>query len=138
MLNVDLILNRLEGVAARGSNQWIARCPAHEDRHPSLSITDAGDKLLLKCFAECETAAVLAAIGLDWSDLYPPRPIEHQHRRTPPKPFTDRDLLLQESEDFLVAQGVLEKGDLIVITIGEPIGKTGGTNTMKIVRVGEQ
>ena len=51
---------------------------------------------------------------------------------------TDRDLLLQESEDFLVAQGVLEKGDLIVITIGEPIGKTGGTNTMKIVRVGEQ
>jgi pyruvate kinase len=51
---------------------------------------------------------------------------------------SDRDQLLQESEDFLVQQGVLEKGDLIVITIGEPIGKTGGTNTMKIVRVGEQ
>ena len=50
----------------------------------------------------------------------------------------ERDQLLQESEDFLVSQGVLEKGDLIVITIGEPIGKTGGTNTMKIVRVGEQ
>jgi len=31
----------------------------------------------------------------------------------------------------------VEKGDLLVITIGEPIGKSGGTNTMKIVRVGE-
>ncbi len=51
---------------------------------------------------------------------------------------TDRDQLLAESESFLVKQGVLEKGDLIVITIGEPIGKTGGTNTMKILRVGEQ
>ena len=51
---------------------------------------------------------------------------------------TDRDQLLAESENFLVKQGVLEKGDLIVITIGEPIGKTGGTNTMKILRVGEQ
>jgi pyruvate kinase len=31
----------------------------------------------------------------------------------------------------------VEKGDMIVITIGEPIGKSGGTNTMKLVRVGE-
>jgi pyruvate kinase len=31
----------------------------------------------------------------------------------------------------------VEKGDLLVITIGEPIGKSGGTNTMKIIRVGE-
>jgi pyruvate kinase len=32
---------------------------------------------------------------------------------------------------------VVKDGDLIVLTIGEPIGKAGGTNTMKIVRVGE-
>jgi pyruvate kinase len=32
---------------------------------------------------------------------------------------------------------VVEKGDLIVLTVGEPIGCTGGTNTLKIVRVGE-
>jgi pyruvate kinase len=36
-----------------------------------------------------------------------------------------------------VRNGVVQKGDVIVITIGEPIGKAGGTNTMKIVRVGE-
>jgi pyruvate kinase len=49
----------------------------------------------------------------------------------------DRELLLREAEDLLLREGVVEKGDLLVITIGEPIGKSGGTNTMKIVQVGE-
>jgi pyruvate kinase len=49
----------------------------------------------------------------------------------------DRDYLLQEAEDQLVSAGLVSKGDLIVITFGEPIGAPGGTNTMKIVKVGE-
>ena len=49
----------------------------------------------------------------------------------------DREELLQEAESVLVSNGVVRAGDLIVLTIGEPIGKAGGTNTMKIVRVGE-
>lgn len=61
-------------------------------------------------------------------DVYPLM-IEH---------FTsDRDALLREAEESLKAHGVVADGDLIVLTIGEPIGKSGGTNTMKIVRVGE-
>jgi pyruvate kinase len=49
----------------------------------------------------------------------------------------DREELLAEAENVLVKNGVVQKGDLIVLTIGEPIGKVGGTNTMKIVKVGE-
>jgi pyruvate kinase len=49
----------------------------------------------------------------------------------------DREELLQEAEKVLVDNGVVKQGDLIVLTIGEPIGKAGGTNTMKIVKVGE-
>jgi len=49
----------------------------------------------------------------------------------------NRDQLLREAEEALKAHGVVADGDLIVLTIGEPIGKSGGTNTMKIVRVGE-
>jgi pyruvate kinase len=48
----------------------------------------------------------------------------------------DRDELLAEAEAVLVANGVVTPGDIIVLTIGEPIGKSGGTNTMKIVKVG--
>jgi pyruvate kinase len=49
----------------------------------------------------------------------------------------DREELLAEAEQVLVANGVVKDGDIIVLTIGEPIGKSGGTNTMKIVKVGE-
>jgi pyruvate kinase len=49
----------------------------------------------------------------------------------------DREELLREAEKALVESKVVKEGDLIVLTIGEPIGKAGGTNTMKIVKVGE-
>ena len=49
----------------------------------------------------------------------------------------NRETLLRLAEEKLVQVGAAEAGDLIVITVGEPIGKPGGTNTMKIVRVGD-
>jgi pyruvate kinase len=50
---------------------------------------------------------------------------------------SDREELLLEAEKALVASGVVRSGDLIVLTIGEPIGKAGGTNTLKIVKIGD-
>jgi len=49
----------------------------------------------------------------------------------------EREALLLEAEQLLLERGVVERGDLLIITIGEPIGKSGGTNSLKIVRVGE-
>jgi pyruvate kinase len=49
----------------------------------------------------------------------------------------NRETLLRFAEEKLVDVGAAQIGDLIVITVGEPIGKPGGTNTLKIVRVGE-
>jgi len=49
----------------------------------------------------------------------------------------DRDEVLRAAEELLLAQSYVQRGDLIVLTIGEPMGKSGGTNTMKIVRVGD-
>jgi pyruvate kinase len=50
----------------------------------------------------------------------------------------DRDELIREAEKVLVENNAVKDGDLIVLTFGEPIGKSGGTNTMKIVRIGER
>jgi pyruvate kinase len=50
---------------------------------------------------------------------------------------SDRENLLLEAEHKLVDLGVVARGDLMLLTIGEPIGKSGGTNTLKIVRVGD-
>jgi pyruvate kinase len=51
---------------------------------------------------------------------------------------TDRDEVLRAAEELLLKKGEVQRGDLVVLTIGEPMGKPGGTNTMKIVQVGGQ
>jgi 5S rRNA maturation endonuclease (ribonuclease M5) len=46
----------------RIASGWIARCPAHDDRNPSLSITDGSEKVLLHCHAGCPQSAVIASL----------------------------------------------------------------------------
>lgn len=65
-----LLLPRLHGLRKVGSG-WIANCSAHEDRSPSLSITEGDDgRLLLHCHAGCKVHDVLAAVGLQVGDLF--------------------------------------------------------------------
>ena len=49
----------------------------------------------------------------------------------------DSAAVLRQAEDLMVAKGIVKKGDMIVVTWGEPMGQVGGTNALKIVRVGE-
>lgn len=68
---VQRLLERLPSAkpARRG---WMALCPAHKDTRPSLSIASgSGGRVLVKCFAGCETAAVMEALGLGLEDLMP-------------------------------------------------------------------
>jgi len=70
---LEIVLSRLEGVR-RTSDGYMARCPAHDDHHPSLSIGEGEDgRILLHCWAGCATAEVLAALGIGWADLFPSR-----------------------------------------------------------------
>ena len=63
------LLARLECVR-RSGHAWVARCPAHPDRNPSLSIREADGKLLLHCHAGCTTEAVCAALGIEMRELF--------------------------------------------------------------------
>lgn len=56
--------------ARRNGRRWMAPCPAHEDRSPSLQVAPADDRVLLKCFAGCSAEAVVAALGLAVADLF--------------------------------------------------------------------
>jgi len=73
-MTVDLILTRLDSVKSKGNHSWMACCPAHEDKTPSLAITKVNDgRILMKCFAGCEVTNILAAINLSVTDLFPDR-----------------------------------------------------------------
>ena len=50
---------------------------------------------------------------------------------------TDREVVLKAAQDLLLAKGVVQKGDMIVVTWGEPMGQVGGTNALKIMKIGE-
>jgi len=47
----------------------------------------------------------------------------------------DREIALREVEEFLLNQGVIQSGDMVALTVGEPMGQAGGTNTLKIIKV---
>ncbi len=67
------VLGQLDGVRRIGMG-WLALCPAHADRNPSLSVKEAADgRLLVHCFAGCRLEAVLDAVGLSVRDLFPAR-----------------------------------------------------------------
>jgi hypothetical protein len=69
---IDRVLTKLPD-AKRSGNGWTARCPAHEDRHPSLSVGVGREgRVLLRCHAGCPLEAVLAALGLSARDLFLP------------------------------------------------------------------
>jgi hypothetical protein len=72
-VTVDELLDRLERVR-KTRRGWTARCPAHEDRNPSLSVAEGDDgRVLLRCWTGCTVDKITAALGLELADLFPGR-----------------------------------------------------------------
>lgn len=70
-MKLQQLLSSLHGVRKTGPHSWIARCCAHEDKSPSLTIKATPETILLHCFAGCDTESILGAIGMSFDDLYP-------------------------------------------------------------------
>ena len=100
---MSTLLDRLDGVTKTGGNRWLAKCPAHDDRSPSLSIRECDDgRSLLHCFAGCETEDVLAAVGMTFSDVMP-EPLSHHIRPTRSRIPASDALMTLDHESLVVA-----------------------------------
>jgi len=87
-MKTDVLLSRLEGVKKGYTpNTWLARCPAHPDKTPSLAIREEGDRVLIHCFAGCSPFEVVSAVSMDLSDLFPDKlePSKPMKRRFMPQ-----------------------------------------------------
>ena len=102
-MTTESLLTQLGGVRETGHGKYVARCPAHDDKSPSLAIKDCGDgRVLLHCFAGCETQDVLIAIGLTFADLMPDR-IGDEHSYKPVRQrFDARQVLAALDHEALV------------------------------------
>ncbi|MGH8658506.1 MAG: hypothetical protein ACREV4_08545 [Gammaproteobacteria bacterium] len=104
-MNADDVLTRLDKLKARSRGSWMACCPAHDDREPSLSVRKCDDgTILLKCFGGCSVSDIVAAVGLNLSDLFPDRPGDytqpHTARRKPP--ISTRDLICAMRHQLII------------------------------------
>lgn len=108
---IDRVLSRLERVKRTGPDRWIARCPAHDDRRPSLSIHEAEDrKVLLKCWSGCSAQAVTEALGLSLADLFPGdrRSLHESGTGSMRRTFDYRDALTGIAHEATVARLIIE------------------------------
>ncbi len=104
---INRLLSRLDCVRETSTGQYMARCPAHDDKSPSLSVRDLGDRVLVHCFAYCSPVDELDAVGLTLADLFAgddQHVDDHNrgHRRVGALPIRDRwdaAALLRELSD---------------------------------------
>ena len=69
-MNTDKLLSKLDKVRPHGNRAWMACCPAHPDKNPSMRIADKGDRILIHCYAGCCPRSILAALGMTYDDLF--------------------------------------------------------------------
>lgn len=81
-MRLQPILSRLQKVKRSGDNKYMACCPAHADKTASLTIREESDgRILINCFAGCDTYSILSSIGLDWEDVFPEKSVAHNVKK---------------------------------------------------------
>ena len=115
------ILNALRerGIEPRLSgNDWMCRCPAHDDRSPSLSIRELSDGcVLIKCWAGCGAQSIVEAVGLVLADLFPAK-IDPSYRASAPPRFNPREVMktaLTEATILALGYRALQRGDTLPV-----------------------
>jgi hypothetical protein len=91
-MSLDVLLSRLEKVKGRHGS-YTACCPAHDDKAPSLAIREEGGKIVLHCFAGCSVENVIGAVGMDMTDLFPPKDARDYSKPQPKVKLFASDLL---------------------------------------------
>lgn len=89
---IENLLSSLQRVRKTGKGRWVACCPSHPDKSPSLSIRELDDgRILCHCFGGCSIDQIVGAVGLELSDLMGERDTEYRPRSR--SRFNARDVL---------------------------------------------
>ena len=100
-MTAESLLSRLDRVKETGPGRWLARCPSHDDRNPSLSVRETEDRILIHCFSGCGATDVVASVGLEMHDLFPNTP-ENRPSLKPHEKWIPRDVIKAIAEEVFV------------------------------------
>ncbi len=98
----DKVLSCLPDARKVGEGRYVARCPAHKDRSPSLSISRGDKGVLIHCHAGCDVFSVVEAMGLEVGDLFDDVD-KHDEPGLPTRPWIGRQVLNGVAHDMAVA-----------------------------------
>jgi hypothetical protein len=103
-VKAEAFLSRCNKTRETGRGTWIACCPAHEDKNPSMTVRELDDgRVLVHCFSGCSVEEILGAVGLDFDALFPDKP-KQDHVPGLRRPFPAADVLeAVANEAFYVA-----------------------------------
>jgi hypothetical protein len=103
------LLTRLEKIKRTGQGRWLGRCPAHDDRSPSLAVRELDDGVLLHCFAGCSVQEIISSVGLELTDLFPQNEIQEGKGKPERRPFPATDILRCIAFEALVVAAAATK-----------------------------
>ena len=108
MSPADKLLPLLKKVRQVKPSHWEACCPSHDDKSPSLKVSEAEDgRLLLKCWAGCTASEIVDAVGLALRDLFPAQPGRPgRRRRGPSGAAVEHERMILRIGDDLLRQGL--------------------------------
>lgn len=90
-MHIEEIVTRFQNVKKIGDKQYICSCSAHKDNKPSLTITEEDNKILMHCFAGCDTKIILNTVGLKEKDLFNNPPKDSKPKIVKEYYYTDED-----------------------------------------------
>jgi hypothetical protein len=105
---VNNLLSRMKKVKTRGRDKWMACCPAHEDKNPSLAITLDKGKILMKCWSGCDVESILGAIGLEFKDIMPEQPLYQRSSGKKPTMYATDALRILKVESMIITMCALD------------------------------
>lgn len=92
-MSVEDIISRLEKVRRTRAHNWIAACPAHQDKSPSLTLHAADDgRILVRCWAGCSFEEIVSGVGLGYEPWFPPKQAD-DFKKAVRKPYPAADVL---------------------------------------------
>jgi hypothetical protein len=104
-LKAEAFLARCNKVKTTGHGTWLACCPGHADKRPSMTVRELEDgRVLVHCFSGCDVGQILAAVGMEITDLFPDRDYGPMPRLRPPRrAFPAADVLEAIANEMRVA-----------------------------------
>ena len=109
-MSIEVFLNRLNKVTQKGNGKWLACCPVHNDKSPSLAIDDDNGVVLIHCFGCGATGPEVAdKLGIDISELFPPNNTDYEsHTNQSRKYFNSGHVIDALYDEILISTIIID------------------------------